>query len=129
MRSLDLAFDALRQGGASKEGGWNLLMTLCAICFGRGNTSDVRRDHLHLIPRSAPSFPLPSLHEPLEVNALGYAGMLLVRSEEEEQVLLEATEKDRGLTQILRSCGVPREWGEMAMKGRDAQREMIEDLA
>jgi ATP adenylyltransferase len=88
-----------------------------------------RRDHLHLIPRTSPSFPLPPPHEALELNALGYAGMMLVRSEDEEQVLLRATETQGGLMEVLRKCGVPRAWGEKALAGRDAQREMNEDLA
>ena len=28
MKTLDIAFDALRRGGGDKDGGWNLLMTL-----------------------------------------------------------------------------------------------------
>ena len=74
------------------------------------------RDHLHLIPRLSPSFPLPTPHEPLELNSLGYAGLMLVRSEEEEKSLLEATEGKGGLMEVLRHCGVPREWGEKAQE-------------
>jgi ATP adenylyltransferase len=55
--------------------------------------------------------------------------MMLVRSEDEEQVLLRATETQGGLMEVLRKCGVPRAWGEKALAGRDAQREMNEDLA
>jgi ATP adenylyltransferase len=76
----------------------------------------MKRDHLHLIPRSSPAFPLPSPHEPLELNSLGYAGLMLVRSEEEEQSLLECTEGKGGLLDVLRHCGVPREWGEKAVE-------------
>ncbi|KAK4687820.1 sulfate adenylyltransferase (ADP) / ATP adenylyltransferase, partial [Tremellales sp. Uapishka_1] len=108
MKLLDIAFDALRNGGADRSGGWNLLMTL---------------DHLHLIPRSAPSFPLPP-QQPLELNALGYAGLFLVRSEEEEQALMAAAGDD-GLMGILKACAVPREWGDMAVEAHCAQNEMI----
>jgi len=73
-----------------------------------------------LIPRSAPSFPLPSPHEPLELNSLGYAGLLLVRSEDEEKTLLESVEGKGGLLEVLRSCGVPRQWGEKAIEAADA---------
>ena len=74
------------------------------------------RDHLHLIPRSAPAIPLPSPHEPLELNSLGYAGLMLVRSEDEEKSLLESTEGKGGLLEVLKGCGVPREWGEKAQE-------------
>ena len=50
------------------------------------------REHLHLIPRSSPSYPLGEPHEPLELNSLGYAGLVLVRSEDEEKRLLETVE-------------------------------------
>lgn len=74
------------------------------------------REHLHLIPRAAPSFPLPSPHQPLELNSLGYAGLMLVRSEDEEKAVLESVEGKGGLTEVLRACGVPREWGEKAVE-------------
>lgn len=60
---------------------------------------------------------MPSAAAPLELNALGYAGMLLVKSEEEEQALLETVKKD-GLVKVLETCGVPREWGEQAIEAR-----------
>nr|XP_019014367.1 uncharacterized protein I206_00449 [Kwoniella pini CBS 10737]OCF53148.1 hypothetical protein I206_00449 [Kwoniella pini CBS 10737] len=106
MKMFDLAFDALRNGGGNKEGGWNLLITL---------------DHLHLIPRSAPSFPLPSPHQPLELNSLGYAGMMLVKSQEEQETLTNATEDKGGLMYVLEKCGVPREWGEKAKEVESIQ--------
>jgi ATP adenylyltransferase len=79
-------------------------------------TQLIQSDHLHLIPRSAPSFALPSPCKPLEVNALGYAGMLLVKSAEELAVLEQATNDSQdstdaaGLMRILAACGVPRDW-------------------
>ncbi|WVQ93936.1 hypothetical protein IAU59_001014 [Kwoniella sp. CBS 9459] len=122
MRMLDLAFDALRSGGgegsrsngkSGKEGGWNLLMTL---------------DHLHLIPRSLPSFPLSepdgngNANGPqLELNSLGYAGMMLVRSEQEEADLLQKVESKGGLMHVLEKCGVPRAWGERAKENEGVQ--------
>jgi hypothetical protein len=41
---------------------------------------------------------------------------MLVRSEEEEKSLLETTEGKGGLMEVLRSCGVPREWGDKAVE-------------
>jgi ATP adenylyltransferase len=78
-------------------------------------------DHLHLVPRSAPSFALPAPHPPLDLNSLGYVGMMLVRSDEEEAVLMEAT-KEKGLISALESCGVPRQWGEEAVRASEAVR-------
>lgn len=104
MKTLDLAIDAVRRGHGDKNGGWNLIMTL---------------DHLHLIPRSAPRFDLGPSHKPIELNALGYAGLILVRSDEEEEILLKAVEKD-GLSTVLEHCGVPRSWGEQAITALSA---------
>ncbi|KAI9632126.1 ATP adenylyltransferase-domain-containing protein [Dioszegia hungarica] len=102
MQCLDLGIDAVRRGNGRQDGGWNLLMTL---------------DHLHLVPRSAPSFPLAD--SSLELNSLGYAGMLLVRSEEEEAALTAATQ-EKGLVSALEACGVPRQWGEDAVRAAEA---------
>lgn len=79
---------------------------------------------MHLIPRSNPSFPLPG-QSPLEVNSLGYAGMLLVKSATELEALENMTPKDiekvvgegvdahsTGIMQVLEYCGVPRHWGD-----------------
>jgi ATP adenylyltransferase len=41
---------------------------------------------------------------------------MLVRSEDEEKSLLECTEGKGGLLEVLRKCGVPREWGERAQE-------------
>jgi hypothetical protein len=45
---------------------------------------------------------------------------MLVRSEEEEKSLLESTEAKGGLLEVLRTCGVPREWGEKAIEAGQA---------
>ncbi|KAJ9121757.1 hypothetical protein QFC22_002379 [Naganishia vaughanmartiniae] len=115
MSLLDDMIDAVRRNEGSQDGGWNLLITL---------------DHMHLIPRSHPSFPLPqSLHadteckdpSPLEVNSLGYAGMLLVKSPAELEALEKITSDDlkenadghsQGIMGVLEYCGVPRHWGD-----------------
>ncbi|RSH89468.1 bifunctional AP-4-A phosphorylase/ADP sulfurylase [Saitozyma podzolica] len=110
MRLLDIAFDANRRANIGSGGGWNLIMTL---------------DHLHLIPRTAPSFQLPDPHQPLELNSLGYAGMMLVRSGEEEQTLLEAV-GEGGLMKVLEACGLPRTWGEQALEAEAKQQGMGE---
>ncbi|EIW73171.1 hypothetical protein M231_07447 [Tremella mesenterica] len=109
MKCFDLMFDSIRRGQGNKDGGWNLLMTL---------------DHLHLIPRSAPSFPLPTGHEALELNSLGYAGMMLTRSEDEERTLLSSVEHTGGLMSVLQNCGVPRQWGEEALEAQNLHRDL-----
>ncbi|KAJ9102558.1 hypothetical protein QFC21_002959 [Naganishia friedmannii] len=116
MSLLDDMIDAVRRNEGSQDGGWNLLITL---------------DHMHLIPRSHPSFPLPqNLNadteckdpSPLEVNSLGYAGMLLVKSPAELEALEKITSDDlkkentdghsQGIIGVLEYCGVPRHWGD-----------------
>ncbi|GMK56959.1 hypothetical protein CspeluHIS016_0307990 [Cutaneotrichosporon spelunceum] len=98
MRSLDVVFDALRRAGGDRSQGWNLIMTL---------------DHLHLIPRSSAAFATEGLT--LDINSLGYAGMLLVKSDAEGAALDSAAEKEGGLVNILARCAIPREFGEQAM--------------
>jgi sulfate adenylyltransferase (ADP) / ATP adenylyltransferase len=56
--------------------------------------------HLHLIPRSKEYHTLEVSGESLPVNSLGFAGMLLVKSEPE----LEAVKRE-GINRILRSVG------------------------
>lgn len=52
----------------------------------------------------------------LEVNALGYAGQLLVKTEE-QSAALDAVAKDEkdGLVSILLKCGIDRKYGEEAL--------------
>jgi ATP adenylyltransferase len=68
-------------------------------------------NYIHLIPRAKPAFPLSDSDDSvIEVNSLGYAGMVLVK-DEEELAAVEAATSDEGFMQVLKSCGVPREWG------------------
>ncbi|WVN85968.1 uncharacterized protein L203_101126 [Cryptococcus depauperatus CBS 7841] len=105
MKLLDMAFDAARRHGSIKDGGWNLLMTL---------------EHIHLIPRTRPSFPLPDPHPPLELNSLGYAGLMLVRSQEEEDTLMQSVEGQGGLMSVLAKCGMDRVFGEQVLEAEVA---------
>ena len=124
MKSFDMLFEAVRRGDGNKDGGWNLLLTLSAHPYEEVPCKLTDSEHLHLIPRSAPNFPLPGGHEPLELNSLGYAGMMLTRSQEEEQILLSTVETQGGLMKVLEHAGVPRQWGELALNAQAAQREL-----
>ncbi|KAG6920265.1 hypothetical protein DXG01_005034 [Tephrocybe rancida] len=48
-------------------------------------------EHIHLIPRKHDCYIIPETGAKLSVNALGYAGMLLVKSEEELEALKKET--------------------------------------
>ncbi|ORX34968.1 hypothetical protein BD324DRAFT_633405 [Kockovaella imperatae] len=114
MRCLDLVFQALRVGKVEGETGWNLLLTL---------------DHLHLIPRTKADYQLSAPHTThVDLNACAYAGLFLVRSEEEDQTLLQAVEPQGGLDVVLRHCGVSREHGEQAIEAMNAHKGMLEDM-
>lgn len=56
-------------------------------------------EHIHLIPRRREDYAIPGTVSPINVNALGFAGMLLVKSEEELEFL-----KKESIGKIL--CGV-----------------------
>lgn len=56
---------------------------------------------MHLIPRRQEAYTLGETGERVSVNALGFAGLLLVKSEEE----LEAVKKE-GVGKILRGVGL-----------------------
>ncbi|KAG5638460.1 hypothetical protein H0H81_012525 [Sphagnurus paluster] len=56
-------------------------------------------EHIHLIPRRREDYAIPGTVSPINVNALGFAGMLLVKSEEELDFL-----KKESIGKIL--CGV-----------------------
>ncbi|KAJ9125933.1 hypothetical protein QFC24_002718 [Naganishia onofrii] len=133
---LDDMIDAVRRNEGSQDGGWNLLITLyvglCDRLYPRFSAKlRLNSDHMHLIPRSHPSFPLPQSLDPstetkepspLEVNSLGYAGMLLVKSPAELEALEKITSDDlkkenadghsQGIMGVLEYCGVPRHWGD-----------------
>jgi len=89
MTLLDLVINNIRRQTDYPPGkpSFNVLLTL---------------DHLHLIPRKQETHRLEVTGEELPVNALGFAGMLLVKSELE----LEAV-KSEGVGKILQAvaCG------------------------
>lgn len=124
MGVLDIMFEALHRGGGRKDAGWNLMLTL---------------NHIHLIPRSHATFPLTmgdsdkETKTELEVNALGYAGMLLAKSDEELEAIIDPESSlegstTKGIMRILEYCGIPRDWaieperpeGELAKAKADA---------
>jgi len=85
MTLLDLVINNIRRQTDYPPGkpSFNVLLTL---------------EHLHLIPRAKEAHRLGVTGEELPVNALGFAGMLLVKSEVE----LEAV-KSEGVGKILRA--------------------------
>lgn len=58
-------------------------------------------EHMHLIPRRQNTYCLQQTQEELNINALGFAGLLLVKSDKE----LEAV-KGEGIGKILGTIGV-----------------------
>ncbi|KAG6903059.1 hypothetical protein C0995_006246 [Termitomyces sp. Mi166 len=58
-------------------------------------------EHIHLIPRKQDVYTIPETGSKVSVNALGFAGMLLVKSEEE----LEALKKE-SIGKVLGSVGL-----------------------
>jgi sulfate adenylyltransferase (ADP) / ATP adenylyltransferase len=85
---LDLVISTIRHDPAYPPGppSYNIILTL---------------EHLYLIPRSAETHTLVKTGDELSINSLGFAGMLLVKSETE----LEAV-KEEGVVKILRSVGL-----------------------
>lgn len=85
---LDLAFQTVRHDAEYPAGtpSYNVVLTL---------------EHVHVVPRRRETHTLAGTGEPLSVNALGFAGMLLVKSERE----LEAV-KEEGVTKILRGVAL-----------------------
>jgi ATP adenylyltransferase len=53
--------------------------------------------------------------------------MMLVRSAEEQQTLLEAV-GETGLMKVLEACGIPRKWGEEAFEA-DLKQHGVGELA
>lgn len=58
-------------------------------------------EHLHIIPRIQENYILPSTGDPISVNAVGFAGMLLAKSEQELQVI-----ESEGPGKILKGVGL-----------------------
>lgn len=89
MTLLDLTFSTMRHDTSQPVGrpSYNVILTL---------------QHMFLVPRGAEEHVLAETGDSLSVNALGFAGMLLVKSERE----LAAVKKE-GVVTILRSVGLP----------------------
>lgn len=58
-------------------------------------------EHMHIIPRRQDSYVLQETGEKFSVNALGFAGMLLAKSEQEVEAV-----KQEGIGEILRGVGL-----------------------
>ncbi|KAG9001635.1 bifunctional AP-4-A phosphorylase/ADP sulfurylase [Tulasnella sp. 427] len=91
---MDLTFQTLRQLPVLPDGppAYNVLLTF---------------DHLHVIPRGSAEHQLSRGKVDIPVNALGFAGMMITKSEEEKSLLIE----ERPL-EILRGVGLPKAEGE-----------------
>ncbi|KDQ57651.1 hypothetical protein JAAARDRAFT_58243 [Jaapia argillacea MUCL 33604] len=59
-------------------------------------------DHVHVIPRRHESYVLPTTREEISINAIGFFGMPLVKSEQELEAL-----KAEGIGKVLRAVGLP----------------------
>ncbi|TRM69493.1 HIT-like domain-containing protein [Schizophyllum amplum] len=88
LQLLDLTISTVRHNADYPSGNpsYNVLLT---------------RSHIHVIPRRFENHTLQATGEELSVNALGAAGMLLVKSEPEMEAV-----KAEGLGKILRSVGL-----------------------
>lgn len=88
MQLLDLVISTIRHDPDYPPGkpSYNVMLTL---------------NHLYLIPRRRETHTLQATGEKLSVNALGFAGMLLVKSHEELEAL-----KDESISKILRGVGL-----------------------
>jgi sulfate adenylyltransferase (ADP) / ATP adenylyltransferase len=86
---LDLVISTIRHASdyPSKRPSYNVILTY---------------EHLYLIPRLQEEHILRETGDPVSVNALGFAGLLLVKSEME----LKAVEREGPCT-ILQSVGLP----------------------
>ncbi|KAG8956003.1 bifunctional AP-4-A phosphorylase/ADP sulfurylase [Tulasnella sp. 424] len=91
---LDLTFQTMRQLPTLPDGppAYNVLLTF---------------DHLHVIPRGRAEHMLSRGGIDVPVNALGFAGMLMTKSEEDQGLLIE-----EGPLAILRGVGLPIAEGE-----------------
>ena len=85
---LDLAIQTVRHDASYPSGApsYNVVLTL---------------EHVHVVPRRAETHVLEGTGERLSVNALGFAGMLLVKSERELGAV-----REEGVGRILRGVGL-----------------------
>ncbi|KAI0746049.1 HIT-like protein [Earliella scabrosa] len=85
---LDLAIQTVRHDASYPSGApsYNVVLTL---------------EHVHVVPRRAETHVLAGTGERLSVNALGFAGMLLVKSERELGAV-----REEGVGRILRGVGL-----------------------
>jgi len=88
LQLLDLAISTIRHDPEYPAGipSYNVMITL---------------EHLHIVPRRLENYTLEETGDKLNINALGFAGMLLVKSEEEL-----AAVKREGVSKILRGVGL-----------------------
>lgn len=88
MTLLDLVISTVRHDPTQPTGApsYNTILTL---------------EHMHLIPRGREEHVLAETGDRLSINALGFAGMLLVKSEGELEVV-----KREGVGKILRGVGL-----------------------
>lgn len=88
LKLLDLAISTIRHDPNYPVGSpsYNVVITL---------------DHMHIIPRRQENYILESNGEKVSINALGFAGMLLVKSDEEMENVKRET-----ISKILRGVGL-----------------------
>ncbi|TFL01463.1 HIT-like domain-containing protein [Pterulicium gracile] len=87
--------DAQTRGAAATRPSYNMIMTT---------------EHIHMIPRLKESYSLSTSGPASDVNSLGFAGMLMVKSEEQL-----AHVKKESVARILTGVGCkPGEWDDMA---------------
>jgi ATP adenylyltransferase len=88
LQLLDLAISTIRHDPDYPIGqpSYNVIITL---------------EHIHIIPRRQESYVLAENGEKLSVNALGFAGMLLVKSDQELEIV-----KRESISKILRGVGL-----------------------
>lgn len=88
LQLLDLAISTIRHDPDYPAGSpsYNVILTL---------------EHLHIIPRRQENYILEETGDKISVNALGFAGMLLVKSPEELEVV-----KRESVSKILRGVGL-----------------------
>jgi len=106
MSLLDLSISSIRHEPDYPLGppSYNVILTL---------------EHIHLIPRREEWYVVKETQEKLSVNSLGFAGMLLVKSEKE----LEAVKKE-GIVNILRGTGVG-SVHELQVQGNDGEADPV----